>query len=138
MRDDGLLITPEEFHQLPPEHQEYPYNVTDGLLLAPENLYCPSDNWRMNHSCEPTAGYQHPFIWVALRNIAAGEEVTFDYAIAWTEVGLQEPIRCTCRSRHCRGLITSSDWKIPLVQKKYRGFFTPDVEAKILHVYGQP
>ena len=34
----------------------------------------------LNHSCEPNVGIQGQIVFVALRGVAAGEELTLDYA----------------------------------------------------------
>ncbi len=53
-----------------------------------------------NHSCDPNAEYQGLDI-VARRDIAAGEELTLDYALMMNEQS--EPFRCTCGAVSCRG-----------------------------------
>lgn len=55
--------------------------------------------WRyMNHDCEPTTEIRALDV-VALRTIAPGESVTFDYNT--TEESLAEPFACQCGSAHC-------------------------------------
>ena len=55
----------------------------------------------VNHSCDPNVmekdrnGY-------ALRNIAAGEELTVDYD---RDAYLQEPFQCYCGAKNCRGQV---------------------------------
>ncbi len=59
-----------------------------------------------NHSCEPTAGIrldQGGYRLIALRDIAPGEEITYDYSTYLA--GDHEAMRCCCGSRHCRGLV---------------------------------
>jgi len=59
--------------------------------------------WRfMNHGCEPNARIQGREIF-ALRDIAAGEQVTFDYNT--TEWEMAETFRCHCGAAGCRGEI---------------------------------
>lgn len=59
--------------------------------------------WRfMNHSCDPNCEIRGRDV-VALRPIAEGEEITYDYAT--TEEEMAEPFRCGCGSPHCRGEI---------------------------------
>lgn len=55
----------------------------------------------MNHSCAPNTKVLN-FRDVALRDIAAGEEVTTDYAFD-NPIGYKAP--CTCRATHCTGWI---------------------------------
>ena len=66
----------------------------------------------INHSCEPNATVDTGItddgaIWatvIALKPIAAGEEVCYDYAFP---AHLAEP--CRCGSPRCRGLIIDED-----------------------------
>ena len=53
-----------------------------------------------NHSCDPNAEFRGLDI-VARRDIAAGEELTLDYAMIMNEQS--EPFRCTCGAASCRG-----------------------------------
>ena len=80
------------------------------------------------HSCEPNVGILGQIIFVAMRNIDSGEELTIDYAMFGAN---KEPMRCNCRSANCRGLITGSDWKIRKLQVKYRGYFSSYIQLKI-------
>jgi uncharacterized protein len=83
---------------------------------------------KVNHSCEPNCGIRlnasgaHDF--VARAPIAAGEEITFDYAMRNYSVGYFAA-RCRCGSRHCRGRITG--WQDLPIQRKadYHGFVAP-------------
>lgn len=80
---------------------------------------------KVNHSCEPNCGIRvndagAPDL-VARRNIGAGEEITFDYAMRNYSVE-HFPSRCRCGAPRCRGTVTG--WKdLPEDQKaSYRGF----------------
>ncbi|HMQ01629.1 MAG TPA: SET domain-containing protein-lysine N-methyltransferase [Candidatus Doudnabacteria bacterium] len=60
----------------------------------------------VNHSCEPNTGVllkNNRAQLIAIRNIIAGEEITYDYSIQmynepWT-------MECMCGSENCRGVI---------------------------------
>lgn len=77
----------------------YPLQVGDDdwLLLDSPGVY-------VNHSCSPNAGIDHALRLIALRDIAAGEEICFDYSTtmheddAWT-------LECGCGVAECRGVI---------------------------------
>ncbi|MBL8856947.1 MAG: SET domain-containing protein-lysine N-methyltransferase [Planctomycetes bacterium] len=57
---------------------------------------CP---WRfLNHSCEPNAAFRGLEL-VAIRSIAPGESITFDYDT--TEWEIAAPFRCHCGGRDC-------------------------------------
>lgn len=55
----------------------------------------------INHSCEPNLE-ERDRTGVALRDLAAGEEITLDYdRIAH----LDEPFPCNCGAKSCRGVV---------------------------------
>ena len=62
------------------------------------------DDWApQNHSCAPNARYAGLDV-VAVRDIAAGEELTLDYGELLNEEA--EPFHCRCGAPGCRGLVT--------------------------------
>ncbi len=68
----------------------------------------------INHSCEPNCRSEidRDRIWiVANRDIATGEELTFDYGYTYRE-GLQHP--CRCGAATCAGFIISAHqrWRL--------------------------
>jgi len=100
------------------------YNETqvddDLFIAAPKSLF-----YYVNHSCEPN--FLGRMAW---RDIEANEELATDFAIfqPYSEY-LLEP--CSCGSSICRGRMTGNDWKLPELQERYRGYFTPYIERLI-------
>ncbi len=82
----------------------------------------------LNHSCDPNVGIQGQIVFVAMRAIAVGEELTFDYATGddddWT-------MDCRCGTAACRGTVTGRDWRKPEIQKKYAGWFAAYLRGRI-------
>lgn len=82
----------------------------------------------VNHSCDPNCGISvnagggHDFI--AMRPIAPGEEIVFDYAMRNHRVDYFA-VACACGSKFCRGVI--SGWRhLPeSVKDRYAGFVAP-------------
>jgi hypothetical protein len=60
----------------------------------------------INHSCEPNAGFAtgEPVLF-ALRDIAAGEQITWDYSTSIAEVGWT--LECLCGAGQCRRVVRS-------------------------------
>ena len=58
-----------------------------------------------NHSCEANTIFAGLDV-VASRPIAAGEELTLDYAVFMNEAS--EPFACTCGTPSCRGIVTGT------------------------------
>jgi uncharacterized protein len=103
--------------------------ITEDLFIGPSTLAeLEGGMMHLNHSCEPNLGVQGQVVFVALRDIHAGEELTFDYAM--TDHGAYE-MQCCCGSDCCRGTITGSDWMKPEIQKKYDGYFSWFIQRRI-------
>lgn len=74
----------------------------------------------INHSCDPNCGLQfegaEPYL-AAIEHIAAGTELTFDYASTQE----QYPYRfsCSCRSSKCRGEIGDFSELPPRTKQRY-------------------
>ncbi|MDQ3830912.1 MAG: SET domain-containing protein-lysine N-methyltransferase, partial [Candidatus Tectomicrobia bacterium] len=60
------------------------------------------------HSCDPDLGIQGQIVFVALRNIQPGEELTHGWA---TTDDASYEMQCHCGAQHCRGIITGQDWR---------------------------
>lgn len=129
----GCIFTSEECEKLLPELQQYLYQVEKYFYIGPKNLSQVEDNYLFNHSCEPNAGVSGQLSLVSMRNIQKGEEVTFDYAMAHYYIKGTKPwkMKCHCGKNACRSIITEDDWKIPALQKKYKGYFMPFIEEEI-------
>jgi SET domain-containing protein len=84
--------------------------LTDDLLalqVGPDLWLCSDGSLlddMVNHSCDPNAGFSdgEPVLY-ALRDIAAGEEICWDYATSISEPGWF--LECGCGSACCRGIV---------------------------------
>ena len=85
-----------------------------------------------NHSCDPNIGVQGQIVFVAMRQIAAGEELTHDWAT--TDDDTYE-IDCRCGAPNCRKVITGQDWRKKDLQQKYRRFMSWYLQKKIAREY---
>jgi uncharacterized protein len=91
---------------------------------------------RVNHSCEPNVGMGGNILLVSMRDIAAGEELTIDYALF-----LGDPVfamDCRCRTAACRGVVRGTDWMRADVQERYRGWFSWWLQQKITQTQDHP
>lgn len=83
----------------------------------------------VNHSCEPNTGMGGEVLLLSMRDIAAGEELTIDYALF-----LDDPdfaMDCHCGAVGCRGTLRGTDWMRPDLQERYRGWFAWWLQQKI-------
>ena len=81
-----------------------------------------------NHSCDANLGIRGEITFVAMRDIAAGEELTHDWCM--TDNG-DYSLSCNCGAAGCRGKLTGKDWQKPELQKKYAGYFSAYLQKKI-------
>lgn len=58
---------------------------------------------------------------MAMRDIAAGEHLAYDYAFTETEGSLHAGLQCRCGAAECRGTLAFDDWRNPQWRAKYRG-----------------
>ncbi len=96
----------DRYVQVTPDHYMGPSGRLDDLV---------------NHSCDPNAGLRftdHGVFLVAIRDIAAGEEVTWDYSTTLT--GSNWHMICGCRSATCRRVIGNFETIDPERQQFYR------------------
>jgi uncharacterized protein len=82
-----------------------------------------------NHSCDPTLWHTGAFALSARRDIAAGEEVTVDYATQTAEPGFV--LDCRCGSVGCRGTVTGGDWRLAELQERYGEHWVPALRVLI-------
>ncbi len=89
-----------------------------------------SDNpeeWKpINHSCDPNAWLDGLDV-VARRAIAAGDEITLDYATFCADT--MEAFACACGSPRCRGVVRGTDYLLSGLDH-YDGHFSPYVQAR--------
>jgi uncharacterized protein len=103
--------------------------IADGLFVGPRELDEREGAMIFsNHSCEPNIGVQGQIVFVALRGILAGEELTHDWATTDDD---EYTLECRCGAASCRGIVTGKDWQRPELQRKYRGFFSWYLQRKI-------
>jgi hypothetical protein len=69
----------------------------------------------INHSCDPNCGIRQENLLFALRDIAIGEEITFDYSTTVPKYKSWWKMKCYCNSANCRKVISSYN-KIPKEQ----------------------
>lgn len=114
-------------HRSEVDFNDYHLQVDDQHYLGPSRL---ADDY-VNHSCEPNAGFRDDLVLVARRDIAQGEEITWDYSTA-----IDEPdfggFTCRCSAPRCRGLVASFrhlpgqlqaalwPWLLPYLKKRYQ------------------
>jgi uncharacterized protein len=98
----------------------------------------PSPAHYLNHSCDPNIWMLDEVTLAARRDITADQELTADYAMwEWDEASVKTWL-CVCGSPLCRRTITGRDWRLPELQNRYRGHFSPFINARIERSRDQP
>ncbi len=125
----GHIVDYEESKKLEAKLGEYCLQIADNFFLCPKTKSeVKNTAIFINHSCNPNVGPDGQISFVALRDIKAGEELCYDYAMTTSR---NYKLICNCRSKNCRKIITGNDWKLEPLQKKYGKHFTYPILKKI-------
>ena len=125
----GYIFTRAAWRELAPVLGPAEIQIADDLFIGPRDIEERQGGMIFsNHSCDPNIAVRGQIVFVALRRIAAGEELTHDWATTDDD---DYTIPCRCGSACCRGVITGQDWRRPELQRKYRGSFSWYLERKI-------
>jgi hypothetical protein len=122
----GEIMTRAQVAAMPEKYQHFATQVEEDFFLS--GISEDAADY-FNHSCDPNAGMQGQIVLVALRAIAAGEEVCFDYAM--TDGSDYDEFECHCGAPNCRKRVTGNDWRRPELWEKYRGYFMPYLQKRI-------
>ncbi|MGA0107250.1 MAG: SET domain-containing protein [Ilumatobacteraceae bacterium] len=123
----GSIITELEVIALPESERNQLLQVDEDAFLITNKALLTVDY--INHSCEPNCGFTDSTTLVAMREIAAGEAITFDYAMSDTKAIFA--FDCWCGSAKCRKKINGDDWRLADLQERYSGWFAPHVARLI-------
>lgn len=122
----GEVVTQKQFDTLPDRLRRLSIQVEEGLFLVAVNEG-PADY--VNHSCDPNSGLSGQIELVTMRDIAVGEEITFDYAMS--DGSDYDEFECECGAPDCRGTVRGTDWRNPALWEKYAGHFSPYLQRRI-------
>jgi hypothetical protein len=123
----GELFSAETLASLPPLRRQRSVQIEDDLYMVPTRPGEPADF--VNHSCNPNAGLVGQISLRAMRAIAPGEEICYDYAMS--DGSPYDEFVCGCGAPNCRGRIRGEDWRRPELQARYAGWFSPYLQRRI-------
>lgn len=114
--------------------------IFDYCLKTDEGFYAPKDfnylsvPWNMNHSCAYSVGFDNKGNFVTTRAIKKGEELYWDYGMGVSYSKYR--LKCECKSKNCRKMITGNDWKDKDYRERNKKYFLRELlqEAKKLKV----
>jgi hypothetical protein len=123
----GYIVDAVQLATLPHDVQQHSVQIEEGLYSATIGGAESADF--INHSCDPNLGLRGQITLVALRDIEAGEEVCFDYAM--TDCTPYDEFECRCGTPACRGTVRGDDWKLSELWARYAGYFSPYLQRRI-------
>ncbi|MGK2915943.1 MAG: SET domain-containing protein [Porticoccaceae bacterium] len=132
----GSILTIADENRLRGVVADKPIEISEHFSIGPRTaaeLRCMPQHY-VNHSCEPNAGFNGQIFMVAMRSIAADEEITYDYGMvmhASPESTTFFAMECQCGTGQCRGVVTENDWQSADLQRRYDGYFQWFLQEKI-------
>ena len=129
----GMIMTEEEFRAFAWETPSFnAIQIDESLHLVEQpEVTERRQGGSLNHSCDSNLWMADEVTLVARADIAAGEELTVDYALFTVHPDwiLERP--CRCGATDCRHTITGNDWRLPKVQERYHPYFSPFINCRI-------
>jgi hypothetical protein len=122
----GSVVDRAELDALADDVRTHALQIDDDLFIASSVPFDDADF--VNHSCDPNCGIVGSVLLVTMRNVAAGEELCFDYAM--TDTDDYDEFDCSCGTPRCRGTITGVDWKEPELLDRYRGWRSAYIDRR--------
>ena len=118
----GHVVDGATLRKLPERLRNSDIQIADDLhLVALEEAEYEPVMLFLNHSCEPNVGFAGNVVVVAMRDVAAGEELTTDDALFDDYDG---EMACNCGTASCRRVIHGRDWRRPELQTRYGPYFS--------------
>jgi hypothetical protein len=123
----GTPLSFEEFSSHNADQRSRSIQVDHDLVILGPPEREPGDS--INHSCDPNLGLVAANRLVARRDIAVGEELTYDYATS--DSAPYDEFDCACASPTCRGTVRGTDWTRDAIQVANAGWFSPYLARRI-------
>ncbi len=118
----GHFVDRREVRQLEADVGDFALQIAEDWYVAPRTVpEIEETAMFLNHSCDANIGFQGDVVYMAMRDIATGEELFNDYGMFRGDYYVLEG--CRCGSPLCRGRATGDDWQRPDLQARYgQGF----------------
>jgi len=100
-----------------------------GEYLVHAPLHVEGKGGYLNHSCNPNVGMLLDGVWIAIRPILAGEEVTCDYGTF--ETMRDWNMECACGEAACRKHVSWTDYRDPDLRRRLGRWFAPYLRKQI-------
>lgn len=127
----GHIFDRVTLNSMPDWYRAAEIQIADNLFIGPRNKDERDGSMMFtNHSCDPNIGVQGQIVFVAMRDIQTGEELTHDWATTDDD---DSEMECHCGAGVCRKVVTGRDWQRKDLQEKYRGHMSWYLAEKIKH-----
>ena len=128
----GTVMSEAEFEAFQVSHSRYnAIQIDEDLHLVERAEIAETLEGSMNHSCDSNVWMSDEVTLVARQDIAAGEEITVDYALFTAQVNWRLDNPCHCGSPLCRHTITGNDWMRMDILERYFNHFSPFINRRI-------
>ena len=118
----GHIVTREGLARIGDQVGDLALQIDNDFYLTPTRPEEVADmSVFINHSCDPNIGFRGQVVYIAMRDIRAGEELCHDYSMERSDDYFLE---CHCGSPLCRHQVTGDDWKLPELQARYGQYFS--------------
>jgi uncharacterized protein len=124
----GDLLLLADALKMPDDQKSQCLQVEDDHVLWISSYVQSTGDW-INHCCKPNLGLAGQISFVAMRDIQAGEELCYDYAMS--DGSSIDEFSCGCGAPNCRKTISGQDWKKTDLQEAYAGYFSPYLARRI-------
>ncbi len=114
----GHFVGYDEVKRLEAEIGDYALQIADDWYVMPRiGAEVEETAMFMNHSCDANVGFQGDVVYIAMKDIRAGDELFNDYGTFRGDDYVLEG--CRCGAPDCRGRATGEDWKLPGMWERY-------------------
>ncbi len=128
----GHIMRQDEVKRVSEMVGDFALQIDDEFYLSPRYEDEVDDmTVFINHSCDPNVGFRGQVVYVAMRDIKAGEELCHDYSMERSDY---YQLDCHCGSSLCRGKITGNDWQLAELQARYGDYFSVYLANKIKQI----
>jgi len=131
----GYIFDRQTLRSMPDWYRAAEIQIADDLFIGPLNADEREGSMIFtNHSCDPNIGVRGQIVFVAMRDIQAGEELTHDWATTDDD---DYEMECKCGFGNCRKVITGRDWRSKDLQEKYSEYMSWYLAEKIKRLGAQ-
>ena len=125
----GHIVNARQLEKISLQVGDFALQISEDFYLSPGSPEEVDDmTVFINHSCDPNVGFLGQIIYVAMRDIKAGEELCHDYSMERSD---SYRLECRCGSSLCRHQVTGDDWQLPELQQRYGRYFSIYLRQKI-------